>query len=184
MFSTDKDEWGRYFDPWILHGQAEIQDSIGEAKYDIAETVSDRASELLQAAARNDVVAQANFTAAADRLAGAERSISGHVAHGVEVLLQGQIKEQIVLGDVRKELQEVERTICDRQGAFELGLQRWLCDFRDRNSEQHCEIKELVRAEGAATRQAFADYRMQDLRDQNLRLQLRLDKLDCPTVGR
>lgn len=44
-------------DPWVLQGQANIRDDIGEAKYDLAESISDRAAELLRAQATREKMA-------------------------------------------------------------------------------------------------------------------------------
>jgi hypothetical protein len=162
-----------YTDPWVLQGQADIRDDIGEAKYDLAETINSRAAENLQAAARNDVITQANFTAASDRLAQASRDINAQIVHGVDVLQQAEAKSQHLLSDVRFELQAAARDLGDRlsmahckmlerAGEIELRLTKSIDDARVERVKEHCEIKELVRAEAAATREQAANFRMQD----------------------
>ncbi len=160
-------------DPWVLQGQADIRDDIGEAKYDLAEAISDRAAENLQAAARNDAITQANFTAASDRLAQTSRDITAQVAHGIDVLQQAEAQTQHSLSDVRYELQAATHNLGERAGAMyvemnkhfgdvELRVTKSIDDARVERVKEHCEIKELIRAEAAATREQAANFRMLD----------------------
>lgn len=178
-------------DPWILQGQASIRDDIGEAKYDLAETVSQRAAENLQATARNDAITQANFTAASDRLAQASRDINAQVVHGIDVLQAADARTQHEIGNVRYELQATARDFADRlgqmqskfmerSGDFELRLTKTLDDARVERVKEHCEIKELVRAEAAATREQAADFRMRDQEALIAQLQMQLDLAKKP----
>lgn len=120
--TEDADRCRQRTDPWLLQGQAAIRDDVGEAKYDLAATVNERAAENLQATARNDAITQANFAAAAAGASAIERSSNAQVVHGIDVSQQAHAQTQHAICDLRYETQTTARDGFERMGVFERNM--------------------------------------------------------------